>query len=295
MKRAQPVADPIARRYPALPGVLVAGIAGLSLAGCGVARQELYAPRTEAIDIRQWTNETPGTITVEARDGARLTGYFWPEAEGDRDIFIFFHGRGAHQGVGARYAQYLHGRGDAVMVASYRGFGGNAGAPEKQGIERDAAAFISEARRRMGAGARLWLVGHSLGGAVALDAAAGRNDVAGIILISSFARLADAAPWYTRPFLPERWDNLRALARVKAPLLIIQGDHDKVIPADSGARLAAFAQGPAAYVSMGGETHKPPMQQLGPWLSAAIGTMENGGVDHLPPLPAGWSVAVERP
>lgn len=287
--------DRAAVRPGTLAGPLAAVAATLALTGCGVARQELYAPRTEAVDIRQWASTMPETMTVEASDGARLTGYFWPGVTGDRDVFVFFHGRGAHQGVGAKYAQYLHGRGDAVMVASYRGFGGNAGAPERDGIERDAAAFLAEARRRMGPGARLWLVGHSLGGAVALDAAAGQRDIAGVILISAFARLADATPWYARPFLPERWDNLGALARLSAPLLIVQGDHDRVIPPESGARLAAFAHGPVAYVSMAGETHKPPMQKLGPWLSAAIGAMADGTVDHLPPLPAGWLIATGRP
>src|SRR3546814_17104596 len=90
-----------------------------------------------------------------------LTGYYWPGDPDDKDIVVFFHGRGAHQGVGAKYAQYIAGHGDNVLVASYRGFGGNPGQPSKPGLLKDADAFIAEARKRAGAGARLWLVGHS--------------------------------------------------------------------------------------------------------------------------------------
>lgn len=258
---------------------------------CGLARQELYAPRSGPIDIAQWSSTVPPqTIRVTTSDQIALNGYFWPGAPGDKDIFVFFHGRGAHHGVAAKYAQYLRGRGDAVLVASYRGFGGNPGSPDRAGIERDAAAFIQTAHNLAGENARIWLLGHSLGAAVAIDAAAGRHDIAGIITIGAFATLSAAAPWYARPFVPERWNNVEEIKRIHAPLLIVQGDKDRVIPGDSGARLAAAVQGPVAYISMKGETHKPPMQTLGPWLSAAIATMNKGQAKPLPALPANWTV-----
>lgn len=267
----------------------------LTLANCSLARQELYAPRPGPVDIAKWADVAPRPATVRTDDGISLDGYYWPGASGDRDVFVFFHGRGSHQGVGARYAQHLRGRGDAVMVASYRGFGGNPGKPSRTGMEKDAAAFIARAKELVGPGARVWLVGHSLGGAVALDAAAGRSDIAGVILISAFARLSDAAPWYTRPFLPDRWNNLAEVPQLKVPLLIVQGDRDDVIPAESGAKLSAAAKGPSAYVRMGGVRHKPPMQTLGPWLSEAITDMEDGHMQALPSLPDGWSLVSARP
>lgn len=267
-----------------------------SLMSCGIARHELYAPRSGPVDLAQWSlREPPETVRVTTDDGVALDGYLWPGTPGDRDIFVFFHGRHAHQGVGAKYAQYLRGRGDSVLVASYRGFGGNMGSPDRAGLERDAAAFIDEARRRVGRDARVWLVGHSLGAAVAINAAAGRSDISGIIAISAFATISAAAPWYARPFIPDRWNNLAEVKRVHAPLLVVQGDRDGVIPRESGEQLAEAAPGPVAYVSMKGETHKPPMQTLGPWLSAAIATMDLGQVSRLPQLPAGWVLMDTRP
>src|SRR3546814_9510930 len=108
-------------------------------------------------------------MKVVTRDGMIVTVYYWAGDPDDKDIVVFFHGRGAHQGVGAKYAQYIAGHGDNVLVASYRGFGGNPGQPSKPGLLRDADAFIDEARKRVGAGERLGPVGQYLGSDGALQ------------------------------------------------------------------------------------------------------------------------------
>ena len=283
------------RRARALASLAACALATGTLGSCGVARDVLYAPRAGPIDIGDWTNSPPQTVHVTTQDHLRLTGYFWRGAQEDRDIFVFFNGRNAHQGVGAKYAQYLLGRGDSVLVASLRGFGGNPGHPSRNGVAKDATAFIGEAQRLVGTDARLWLVGHSLGGAIAINAAVDRHDIAGVIAISTFSRVTKAAPWVARPFVPDKWDNIAALAHVTAPLLILQGDKDDVIPASSGRELVEAAHGPVAYIAMAGETHKPPMQTLGPWISAAIATMSDARIDHLPPLDPNWTLKALRP
>jgi alpha-beta hydrolase superfamily lysophospholipase len=269
-------------------------MATLGMGGCGIARQALYAPRTDPVAIADWTNSPPQSLTVSTADGLSLQGFYWPAAPGDHDIFLFFHGRRAHQGVGARYAQYLHGRGDAVLVASYRGFGGNPGHPSKEGLLRDAAAFVAKARELAGPDARLWFVGHSLGAAVALNAACTDGHAAGVITIGAFAEIGEAAPALAAPFLPDRWDN-RPLARcIHAPMLILQGSVDDIVPHKSAGELLASTSGPAEAISMIGWTHKPVMQTLGPWVAEAIGTMAQGRVDPLPPLPVDWMVLGRR-
>src|SRR3546814_14121750 len=116
-----------------------------------VCSSDLESP----IDIREWTSTPPEEIKVVTSDGLTLTGYYWPGDTGDKDIVVFFHGRGAHQGVGAKYAQYIAGHGDNVLVASYRGFGGNPGQPATPGLSQDAEAFVAEPRTRAGAGATI--------------------------------------------------------------------------------------------------------------------------------------------
>ncbi|RVT41018.1 alpha/beta hydrolase [Sphingobium algorifonticola] len=274
-------------RVLALP-VLAALLAATT--GCGIARDALYAPRSAPIAIADWTSSPPQTRTVATADGLSLQGFFWPGAPGDRDIFVFFHGRGAHQGIGAKYAQYLRDRGDAVLVASYRGFGGNPGHPSRDGLLRDAAAFMAEARGLAGPGARLWLVGHSLGAAVALQAACVDNRIAGVITIGAFADIREAAPSLARPFLPDRWDNRAAVRCVRAPVVILHGAQDDVVPPASAAALLTNSGGPATAIRVVDWAHKPVMQTLGPWAAQAIETLAQGPATPLPPLPPQWQI-----
>lgn len=266
----------------------------LLLDSCGLAREAMYAPRNDPIAIGDWTARTPQELHVTTEDGLRLQGFYFAGAPSDPDIFIFFHGRKAHQGVGAKYAQYLATEGNAVLVASYRGFGDNPGSPSKEGMLKDAAAFIREARSLKGPQARLWLVGHSLGGAVALRAATADGHVAGVVTLSTFATINEAAPPILRGLLPDRWNNLAEVSRLTVPLLILQGAQDDIIPSASGAELLEHASGPAAYISMRNRAHKPYMQELGPWTSKAIAAMTGGRTDMLPGLPADWVLAGMR-
>lgn len=270
---------------PLLTGAL------LVLNGCGLAREAMYAPRNDPIAIAEWTHTPPREIHVTTGDGLRLQGFYFPGDPDDPDIFVFFHGRKAHQGVGAKYAQYLATEGNSVLAASYRGFGGNPGSPSKEGMLQDAAAFLKEARMLKGPQARLWLVGHSLGGAVALRAANDDGHVAGVIALSAFATVDQAAPPVFRSFLPDSWDNLTQASQLTAPLLILQGAKDTVIPATSGSQLLKKAAGPAAYISMRNRTHKPYMQELGPWTSKAIAALLNRRTDRLPGMPSDWVLA----
>jgi alpha-beta hydrolase superfamily lysophospholipase len=264
--------------------------ATLAAGGCGIARQALYAPRAEAVTIADWTNTPPQTLDVRSADGLGLQGFYWPGAPGDRDVFLFFHGRRAHQGVGAKYAQYLRGRGDAVLVASYRGFGGNPGRPSKEGLLRDATAFVAKARELAGPGARLWFVGHSLGAAVALEAACSDGHPAGVITISAFADIREATPALISSVLPDSWDNRAAVRCIKAPMLILQGSADDIVPPKSAGELLTQTGGPAEAITMIGWTHKPVMQTLGPWTAQAIEALAKGSTAPLPPLPADWTV-----
>lgn len=267
-------------------------VAAAVLSGCGLARKAMYAPSTWTVDIRSrvW-KVAPEEITVTTSDQLTLTGYYWAGAKDDPDTILFFHGRGSHQAIAARYAQHLIGRGDNVLVVSYRGFGGNPGTPSRVGILRDADAFVAEAVRRTGPGARLWFVGHSLGGAVAFAAAEKYGSASGVFAISTFSAFKEAAPKIVRGLLPEKWDNLAVASRLHVPVVLLHGTADDVVPYASMDKILKAAAGPALAITMPNETHTPNMKVIGPFLSAEVERI-NAGADPLsPPLPAGWVVS----
>ncbi|MGE4323356.1 MAG: alpha/beta hydrolase [Sphingobium sp.] len=262
------------------------------LAGCaGAVRDRIYQADSAPITIGRYTATPPQPLTVASEDGVRLNGYYWPGAADDRDVIIFFHGRGSNQGIGARYAEHLTGRGDHVIVASYRGFGGNPGSPTQAGLMADGRAFVASARKLVGADARIFLVGHSLGGAVALHVAA-TVPVAGVITLSTFDRLEESAPGGVGALLPDKWNNLDAVTKIRAPFVMMQGTADERVGMDQAADLFAAARPPAALLTMAGAGHNPQMDKLAPLVSEAVAAIDTTALSRYPAaLPPGMTVA----
>lgn len=278
----------MARMNGKMTGVIAAT---LMLTGCASAvREQVYKADPTPISIAQWTRTAPQSLPVQTADGLALTGYYWPGDPGDRDVILFFHGRGSNQGVAARYAEHLTGRGDHVIVVSYRGFGGNPGSPTQAGLMIDGRAFVARARAIAGADAHVFLVGHSLGGAVALHVAA-TVPVTGVVTLSTFDTLAQSAPGGVGALLPDKWNNLDAATKIHAPLAMILGTADDRVDAAQGDALFAAAHSPAALVTAPGAGHNPDMAQLGPLVSAAVEAVDSGTMASWPTaLPQGWSV-----
>jgi len=263
--------------------------------GCALPRHLLYSPDRPPVALAITDHPAPEPITVRTADGLTLSGYYWPGVPGDRQVILFFHGRNWNPEMGANAAGHLLSGGHGVMVASYRGFGDNPGKPDEPGLLRDAAAFIAEARRRAGPDARVWLVGHSIGAAVALHAAAADAQVSGVIAMSVFAKIAQAAPPVARPFVPDRWDNIAALAALHIPAILLEGGQDRFIPNGSGDRLFSAARGPASLVLGETSRHNPDMRLLASWINQAITAMQAGSLATLPAPPTGWIEKVRRP
>lgn len=261
------------------------------LAACaGTIREQIYRASEAPVDVAQYVTTRPQSLTVRSEDGTMLSGYYWPGAADDRDVIIFFHGRGSNQGVGAGYAEHLIGRGDHVIVASYRGFGGNPGSPTQAGLMMDGRSFVAKARELVGPDARLFLVGHSLGGAVALHVAA-TVPVTGVVTLSTFDRFEESAPGGMGALLPDKWNNLDAVAKIDAPFVMMQGTADERVTMKQADALFATARAPAAYITVPGAGHNPRMEQLGPLVSQAVEAIDAGDLTHYPAsLPAGLSV-----
>ncbi|WP_338501705.1 alpha/beta hydrolase [Sphingomonas kaistensis] len=229
-------------------------VAAALLAGCtGTIRKRIYQPVPIAATPVRFKGEMPQPVAAVTADGLRLGGYYWPARPG-RPLVVYFHGNGFNQLVGAARAEPLRAGGHGVLVASYRGYGGNGGKPSEQGLLRDGEAWMAEARRLSG-GQPLFVFGHSLGGAVALEMA-GRHQVGGVATLGTFARLADMAPPVARGLLPDRFDNVAALGRVRAPVLLLHGDRDEIVPFAAGERLAAAGGGRAQLVRLPGAGHQ---------------------------------------
>jgi fermentation-respiration switch protein FrsA (DUF1100 family) len=141
--------------------------------------------------------------------------------------------------------------GAGLIALSYRGYMGSSGSPTEAGLLRDAeAAYRFAADRYPPERIALW--GHSLGSGVAVALAATRA-VARVILEAPFTSTADVAQRMF-PIVPVRWlmrDQFRSDQRVgavTAPILMLHGARDLVVPIAQGERLFALANEPKRFV-----------------------------------------------
>ena len=183
---------------------------------------------------------------VETADGLSLA--FWEAApQPGKPVILYFHGNGGNAGDRAASLLPLVQAGYGLVLAEYRGYGGNAGTPTEAMLLADGARYLAYVRQHFrDHPVVLW--GESLGGGVALPLAAS-NDVAGLILDSPFTSIADVAS-EKYPFVPvdtllqTRFDNLAVIRSVHVPILILHGERDAVVPAAHGHKLLAAANPP---------------------------------------------------
>jgi alpha-beta hydrolase superfamily lysophospholipase len=130
--------------------------------------------------------------------------------------------------------------GYSMLAIDYRGFGESSPRlPSQASAAHDATVALRELQRRQPDPAKRFVYGHSLGGAIAVNAVTSRNvpDFAGLILESTFTNIQDmiaTSRWAHIPGL--RWlvtqpfNSLGSVAHVKAPVLVMHGTGDRVIP-----------------------------------------------------------------
>jgi len=202
------------------------------------------------------------TVRVEGGDGTPLRLWTVPARDG-RPTILHFTGNGEALGSGAERMAELAEAGFGVVVMNYRGAAGAPGRPREAAIVADAVA-VHDALPALLPGARATappvIHGTSLGAAVAVQLAT-RRPAAALVLEAPFARLCEVAAHHY-PFLPacrilpdERWESLAAIDAVAAPILILHGAEDAVIPPAQSARLAAAAPEPKRRRVLAGAGH----------------------------------------
>jgi pimeloyl-ACP methyl ester carboxylesterase len=122
-----------------------------------------------------------------------------------------------------------------VFAFDYRGFGRNDGRPSESGLYEDAlAAYEHLVEDRGIPPSRIVLAGRSLGSAVAVELST-RVASAGVLLLSTLDSVPAAAsrfyPWAPVHWLAsQRFDSVAKAARVRAPVVMVHGTRDRLIP-----------------------------------------------------------------
>jgi len=210
-------------------------------------RKLLYVPDTQRPDLARLGIPDLRAVEIATRDGLNLLAWYLP-AQGDRPVIAYFHGNGGHLG-------YREGRMGAFAAASfgalfleYRGYGGNPGSPTEDGLYDDARAALDFLGAQGVDPARLVLYGESLGTGVAVRMASERP-VGALVLETPYSSVADVAArryWMfpVRLLIKDRFDSMARIGAVRAPILVLLGGRDVIVPPQFGRALFAAAPEP---------------------------------------------------
>lgn len=145
----------------------------------------------------------------------------------------------------------------AIYLLHYRGYGGSSGKPSEELIDADARALFDKVRLDH---PEIALVGRSLGSGVAVRLATERPATR-LVLVTPYDSLQEIAAKQF-PYFPVRWllfdkfESWRYAPAIRVPVLLLQAEHDEMIPGTSTDRLnAAFAKGVATRVIIRGTGH----------------------------------------
>jgi fermentation-respiration switch protein FrsA (DUF1100 family) len=214
-----------------------------------VQRSLMYFPATARLSPAA-AGLTAEELELNASDGERLVAWHVPPRD-DRPVVLYLHGNGGNLGYRTARFRAITEDGTGLVAVDYRGFGGSSGRPSEAGLHLDAEAAYDFAVARYPA-QRIAAWGESLGTGVAVALAA-EHPVGWLVLEAPFNSTAEVAG-ARYPFAPVRWlmrDQYRSdlrIGRVTAPLLILHGAGDTVIPIAYGERLFALAHEPKRFV-----------------------------------------------
>ena len=210
-------------------------------------RQLLYHPdrtRPELFGLEQLgVRETQ----LSTEDGLSLLSWYLPPPPG-RPVIVYFHGNGGHIGYRAERLLRFAREGYGVLLSEYRGYGGNPGMPSETGFYIDGCAALAFLDREGVRANRLVLYGESLGSGVAV-ALAVEHDIAAVVLEAPFTSVAEVAQSHFR-YVPasrmviDRFDSLTRIGRLEAPLLVLHGERDRIVPIRFGRALLDAAPEP---------------------------------------------------
>jgi fermentation-respiration switch protein FrsA (DUF1100 family) len=198
------------------------------------------------------------TLDIATTDGERLRGWAI-DSPAPRARVIYFHGNGGNLSNWAPILTAIVKQGYSVLAFDYRGYGASTGRPTERGLYRDVEAVVERFWNAGSTNAPLVYWGRSLGVVMAAHAAAVRAPDR-LILESGFAdarSLVRSSPplAFLALFSTYSFPCAQILRKVTAPVLVMHGDRDQVIPIANGRRLFESITGPKQFVTIPGGDH----------------------------------------
>jgi len=178
-------------------------------------------------------------------------------------------------------ARALADEGFVVLLLDYRGYGGNPGRPSESGLALDARAGAAHLQRAGFPAERTIYVGESLGTGVATQLAV-MDPPAAVLLRSPFTSLGAVAS-HTLGGLPvgwavrDRFDTLARIPSVGAPVTVLAGSADALVPPEQSLAVARAAAILHEVTVLPGVGHNDDVW-FGPYLAERVASLADAAI-----------------
>jgi uncharacterized protein len=182
---------------------------------------------------------------------------WWLPASDLSPVLLYLHGNGSNNGDGVDLAAAFHQLGLSVLLIDYRGYGKSDRIfPNETRVYEDAeAAWNFLTRKQRIIPQKIFVYGHSLGGAIAIELATKHPEMAGLIAAGTFTSMKNIVNLNSllnifplNWILTQHFDSIAKIKTLQVPVLIIHGTADRVIPLTMGQELYRAAPTPKQLV-----------------------------------------------
>ena len=238
------------------------------MAGCATLDERQRAWIFQPSD-RSWgglTADGMDDVWIEFRSEAtgrpvKLHALWLAGERADAPVLLYLHGARWNVTGSSPRIRRMQELGFSVLAVDYRGFGQSSrDLPSETMAYEDARAAWDWLAAKY-PGQPRYIFGHSLGGAIAIDLATQVNDESGTIVEGTFTSIPDVASTFKwgwlpiGPFITQRFESVRKVAKIGSPLLVVHGGNDRLIKPELGRKLFEAAQGRKAFVLVEGGSH----------------------------------------
>ncbi len=205
-------------------------------------------------------------LPIKLRSGKveRIHGWWIKGKQGNSKVLLYLHGNGLNISANVAHASRFYKLGFSVLLIDYRGYGLSEGTfPNEMQVYQDTSIAWNYLVQELHVPpSHIFIYGHSLGGAIAIDLAVKHPDSAGLIVESSFTSIRDVVT-YRNSFrifpvdliLTQRFESIKKLPNLKIPVLFIHGLADSTIPYSMSQKLYAAAPKPKKLILVPGAEH----------------------------------------
>lgn len=242
----------------------------VSLGGCSIANRFIFSSSTEIIAHPDQYGLPYQEVSFPSENGIALHGWMVPGAP-EKPLVLFFHGNAANISHRVEYLRYLNDLGLSIFIFDYRGFGKSEGYPTDEGdLYFDARGALNYLKSKGWDRSQLIYLGRSMGAAVALQLSL-EAPPKYLVLEAPFTSLHDIAQktmpiiyatvgWWS---LQDQFKNLEKIPQLNAPLLLIHGDRDHIVPIEMSQKLFANAPQPKKLLTVPGAGHSNAFRMKG--------------------------------